>query len=119
MGCGDGLYVLGHCYPECPEPDLTLGLSRHTNSAFLTVVLQDQMGGLQVLHENRWVNVLPISGSLIINLGDVMQLISNDKFKSVFHRVIAQNVGPRISVACLFLQDTFRPRDNPQAVWTN
>ncbi|KAL4272149.1 hypothetical protein GQ457_13G025840 [Hibiscus cannabinus] len=102
IGCAEGLAVLSHYYPKCPEPELTFGTSKHSDNNFLTVLLQDQIGGLQVLYEDQWIDVPPVPGALVVNIGDMLQLITNDKFKSVEHRVLANTEGPRVSVASFF-----------------
>ncbi|GMH29210.1 hypothetical protein Nepgr_031053 [Nepenthes gracilis] len=110
MDCEEEMMLLGHYYPPCPEPEKAIGINNHKDNDFLTILLQDHIGGLQVLHDGKWAEVPYVPGALVINTGDLLQLISNDKFLSVVHRVQSKKVGPRISVAGFF-----RPVfDNPR-----
>lgn len=64
--------IVVNYYPKCPEPDLTLGLKRHTDPGTITLLLQDQVGGLQATRDNgkTWITVKPIEGAFVVNLGD-------------------------------------------------
>ena len=66
--------LVGHCYPYCPQPDLTVGITSHTDPGVITVLLQNHVPGLQVKHGDEWVNVKPVPGGLIINAGDFLQV---------------------------------------------
>ena len=62
MGCAEGLRTVGHYYPACPEPELTMGTTRHSDIGFLTIVLQDHIGGLQAVYQEQWIDVPPMPG---------------------------------------------------------
>lgn len=85
-------------YPICPNPELTVGVGRHSDVSTLTILLQDDIGGLYVRGQGSWIHVPPISGSLVINVGDALQILSNGRYKSAEHHVIANGSRNRISV---------------------
>ena len=74
MTCLEGKVMVGHYYPNCPQPDLTVGLAYHTDAGVLTVVQQDHVGGLQVKYDGEWMDVKPVPGALVINVGDLLQV---------------------------------------------
>uniref|UniRef100_A0A0D9V4C8 Fe2OG dioxygenase domain-containing protein n=1 Tax=Leersia perrieri TaxID=77586 RepID=A0A0D9V4C8_9ORYZ len=119
-GClEEGMGVAAHYYPACPEPEKTMGTSKHRDPSFLTVLLQDKsIGGLQAMIGGRWVEVPPLAGgdggasALVVNIGDLLQLVSNDRFRSAEHRVVASGGGgARVSVACFFRPESASARE--------
>ncbi|KAJ3680282.1 hypothetical protein LUZ60_016560 [Juncus effusus] len=87
-------------YPQCPEPDLTVGLQAHTDPNALTILLQDpQVAGLNVYKDGKWIAVDPQPNALVINLGDQIQALSNGHYKSVLHRAVVNSKKERLSVA--------------------
>ncbi|CAK7343276.1 unnamed protein product [Dovyalis caffra] len=97
---GSQLMVV-NCYPPCPEPDLTLGIPPHSDYGFLTLLLQDEVKGLQIQHKENWVTVEPIANSFVVNVGDHLEIFSNGRYKSVLHRVLVNSAKARTSVASL------------------
>ncbi|KAF9591059.1 hypothetical protein IFM89_001269 [Coptis chinensis] len=72
-----------------PATDIgNTGLGAHQDANVLTFLFQDQVGGLEVLKDRGWIPIVPTEGSIIVNLGDVVQVLSNNKFKSAIHRVV-------------------------------
>ncbi|KAH7514635.1 jasmonate-induced oxygenase 4 [Ziziphus jujuba] len=90
-------------YPKCPQPDLTLGLSSHSDPGGLTLLLpEENVAGLQVRRGDNWITVKPIPNAFIVNIGDQTQVLSNAIYKSVEHRVIVNSQKDRVSLAFFY-----------------
>lgn len=99
-------------YPICPAPERPdgvetprtghLGLNHHTDAGALTLLLQDREPGLEVYHGGEWHLVEPLAGALVINVGDIVQVWSNDRYRAALHRVLANADAERFSVPFFF-----------------
>ncbi|EOA21018.1 hypothetical protein CARUB_v10001353mg [Capsella rubella] len=67
-----GQHMAINYYPPCPQPELTYGLPGHKDANLITVLLQDDVSGLQVFKDDKWVAVKPVPNTFIVNLGDQM-----------------------------------------------
>ena len=115
----DAFFDTGHTsflrlnhYPPCSSPapadtpstpsEGHLGINHHTDSGALTVLLQDAQPGLQVWHNNRWHLITLRADALLINIGDLVQVWSNDYYRAPLHRVLANAAADRYSAPYFF-----------------
>ncbi|KAK1378521.1 putative Senescence-related protein 1 [Heracleum sosnowskyi] len=87
-------------YPPCPEPDKVIGLAAHSDAVGLTILLQlSEMAGLQVRKDGSWITVKPYPYAFVVNIGDILEIITNGNYRSIEHRAICNSVEERISIA--------------------
>ena len=79
-------------------PPLTGEISPHSDKGALTILLQDQVGGLEIWFREKWIEVPPIQNTFVVNIGDMLQELSTEVFKSTKHRVINKGNGERYSI---------------------
>ncbi|PQM42313.1 protein DMR6-LIKE OXYGENASE 2 [Prunus yedoensis var. nudiflora] len=100
MNWDRGLQILAANYhPACPQPDKAIGIPPHTDHGLVTLLIQNEMGGLEVKHKDQCVLVNAAPGAFIVNIGDQIQILTNDKYKSIWHRAVVNNKATRISIA--------------------
>jgi isopenicillin N synthase-like dioxygenase len=104
-------FVRLNYYPICDDPaDSTqdipsvghLGVSHHTDAGVLTVLIQDDVPGLQIKSDGQWHTVHIDQGALIVNIGDLMQVWSNGCYEAALHRVKASGSEERFSAPFFF-----------------
>ncbi|KAL7246800.1 hypothetical protein ACSBR2_001832 [Camellia fascicularis] len=101
---GHASFIRINHYPPCPSPDVALGVGRHKDSGGITILAQDDVGGLEVKRktDGAWIRVQPIPDAFIVNLGDIMQAWTNEIYQSVEHRAVVNSEKERLSIAFFF-----------------
>lgn len=99
-------------YPRCPRPARPegvavptsghLGINHHTDAGALTLLWQDRQPGLEVFREDNWHLVAPHADALVVNIGDIVQVWSNDRYRAALHRVVANPARERYSAPFFF-----------------
>ncbi|KAF0928710.1 hypothetical protein E2562_006133 [Oryza meyeriana var. granulata] len=87
-------------YPPCRQADKVLGLSPHTDGVGMTLLLQvNDVQGLQIRKDGSWFAVKNLPGALVVNVGDVLEILTNGKYKSIEHRAVINPDKERITIA--------------------
>ncbi|XP_047310963.1 protein SRG1-like [Impatiens glandulifera] len=87
-------------YPPCPQPELAIGLSPHSDSTGLTILFQaNETVGLEIMKNSKWISVKPLPGTFIVNIGDIMEIVSNGAYRSILHRARVNSSKERLSIA--------------------
>ncbi|CAI9787983.1 unnamed protein product [Fraxinus pennsylvanica] len=90
-------------YPPCPEPDNAIGFTPHSDADALTILFQlNETEGLQIRKDGKWVPVKPLQNAFVVNVGDIMEIVSNSVYRSIEHRAIVNSDSKRLSVATFY-----------------
>ncbi|WCJ39231.1 2-oxoglutarate (2OG) and Fe(II)-dependent oxygenase superfamily protein [Euphorbia peplus] len=84
-------------YPPCPRPDLALGVVAHTDMCSITILVPNDVQGLQAFRDGKWYDVKYVPNALVIHIGDQLEIVSNGKYKSVVHRTTVNKEKTRMS----------------------
>ncbi|XP_021677123.2 gibberellin 20-oxidase-like protein [Hevea brasiliensis] len=99
--CHGYMRINNYTAPESVEQEKGVeGLGMHTDMSCVTIVCQDEIGGLQVRSkEGKWMDINPCEDTLVVNIGDLMHAWSNGKLRSSEHRVVLKRYVNRFSLA--------------------
>ena len=87
-------------YPGRASGEDDQGVGSHKDSGLLTLLLQDDAGGLQVQGADGWIDATPLPGAFVVNIGELLELASNGYLKATVHRVVSPPAGrDRLSIA--------------------
>jgi isopenicillin N synthase-like dioxygenase len=76
-------------YPTSANDKIYLGAGEHTDYGCITILLQDpNNGGLEIRHDNQWIKVPPVENTLVVNIGDAMEVWTSGMYKATTHRVV-------------------------------
>lgn len=90
-------------YPPCPHPEMVNGLRAHTDAGGIILLFQDdEVEGLEILKDGKWIDVQPLPNAIVINTGDQIEVLSNGRYKSAWHRVNAKPNRTRRSIASFY-----------------
>ncbi|XP_052179374.1 protein SRG1-like [Diospyros lotus] len=90
-------------YPPCPQPDMVVGLTPHSDATGITILLQvNGVEGLQIKRDGVWIPVSFLPDAFVVNVGDILEILSNGLYNSIEHRAIVNSTKERISIAVFF-----------------
>jgi len=96
-------------YPPQPKGNVQWGVGKHTDYGLLTILLQDNVGGLQVKSGGHWVDAPPLPGTFVCNIGDMLDRMTGGLYRSTPHRVLNASGKRRLSFP-LFFDPAFTAR---------
>ncbi|KAH6791367.1 gibberellin 20-oxidase 3 [Perilla frutescens var. frutescens] len=95
----DGCSVMrGNNYPPCKEAGLTLGTGPHSDPNSLTILHQDNVGGLEIFSGGKWRAITPRHHAFVVNIGDTFMALCNGIYKSCLHRAVVNKERVRRSL---------------------
>ncbi|XP_065878985.1 oxoglutarate-dependent flavonoid 7-O-demethylase 1-like [Euphorbia lathyris] len=106
-------------YPPCPKPELVVGITPHSDATGITILNQiNGVDGLQVKKDGVWLPVSFLPHSLVVNVGDILEILSNGVYHSIEHKARVNSEKERISIA-FFVNPRFEAEVGPASSLTN
>ncbi|RVW21971.1 Protein SRG1 [Vitis vinifera] len=90
-------------YPPCPQSEMVMGIAPHSDATGITILLQvNEVDGLQIKKDGVWIPVNVLPDALVVNVGDILEIVSNGMYTSIEHRATVNSTKERISIAMFF-----------------